>query len=50
MVVIKRFRTVWGVEAGKDFENWIPWFPDLKKQGYGEFLAQNMVHADTNVM
>ncbi|KLO92913.1 Uncharacterized protein LW93_4068 [Fusarium fujikuroi] len=34
MIVIKRFRTVWGVESGKDFENWIPWFPDLKKQGY----------------
>ncbi|KAH7169342.1 hypothetical protein DER46DRAFT_624555 [Fusarium sp. MPI-SDFR-AT-0072] len=34
MVVINRFRTVWGVESGKDFENWIPWFPDLKKQGY----------------
>ncbi|RKL00754.1 hypothetical protein BFJ68_g12620 [Fusarium oxysporum] len=34
MVVIKRFRTVWGVESGKDFENWIPWFPDLKKQGF----------------
>ncbi|KAF4497618.1 hypothetical protein FAGAP_6194 [Fusarium agapanthi] len=31
MVVIKRFRTVWGVESGKD---WIPWFPDLKKQGF----------------
>ncbi|KAF5976489.1 hypothetical protein FCOIX_7065 [Fusarium coicis] len=34
MVAVKRFRTVWGIESGKDFENWIPWFPDLKKQGY----------------
>ncbi|KAF5722634.1 hypothetical protein FMUND_2637 [Fusarium mundagurra] len=24
MVIIKRFRTVWGVDSGKDFENWIP--------------------------
>ncbi|KAF4447684.1 hypothetical protein FALBO_16916 [Fusarium albosuccineum] len=34
MVVIKRFRTVWGIDSGEKFENWIPWFPDLKKQGY----------------
>ncbi|KAF4947090.1 hypothetical protein FGADI_10720 [Fusarium gaditjirri] len=34
MLLIKRFRTVWGVESGKDFKNWIPWFPDLKEQRY----------------
>ncbi|KAM0421126.1 hypothetical protein ACHAPT_011018 [Fusarium lateritium] len=34
MVVIKRFRTVWGIDSGEKFEKWIPWFPELKKQGY----------------
>jgi len=35
MVVIKRFRSVWGVESGDGFKNWISWFPELKNQGYG---------------
>ncbi|RMJ06627.1 hypothetical protein CDV36_013767 [Fusarium kuroshium] len=34
MVVIKRFRTVWGIDSGEKFDKWIPWFPELKKQGY----------------
>ncbi|KAJ4026838.1 hypothetical protein NW752_001795 [Fusarium irregulare] len=34
MVVIKRFRSVWGVQSGDGFKNWISWFPDLKNQGY----------------
>ncbi|KAL4731116.1 hypothetical protein ACLX1H_000076 [Fusarium chlamydosporum] len=34
MAVIKRFRSVWGVESGVNFENWVPWFPHLKSQGY----------------
>ena len=38
MVVVKRFRSVWGVESGDGFKNWISWFPDLKNQGYGLFL------------
>ncbi|WZH45848.1 uncharacterized protein QYS62_006916 [Fusarium acuminatum] len=34
MVVIKGFRTVWGVESGDDFQHWISWFPELKKEGF----------------
>ncbi|CAG7563104.1 unnamed protein product [Fusarium equiseti] len=34
MVVVKRFRSVWGIESGDGFKNWISWFPDLKNQGY----------------
>ncbi|KAJ4128209.1 hypothetical protein NW768_008496 [Fusarium equiseti] len=34
MVAIKRFRSVWGVESGDNFKNWISWFPNLGNQGY----------------
>lgn len=36
MAVINRYRTVWGIEAGENYENWLPWLPELKKQGYCE--------------
>ncbi|KAI5460851.1 hypothetical protein BGZ63DRAFT_510507 [Mariannaea sp. PMI_226] len=31
---VLRFRTVWGVEPGANYENWRNWFPSLKQQGY----------------
>lgn len=43
MVVIKRFRTVWGVESGDDFQHWIPWFPELKKEGFGWFYPSDVI-------
>jgi len=36
---ITRFRSVWGIDSGDNLDNWANWFPDLKKQGYGEQLT-----------
>lgn len=44
MVVIKRFRSVWGVQSGDGFKNWISWFPDLMNQGYGLLLLLPMIN------
>lgn len=35
MVQILRFRTVWGIEPGPNYDHWKKWFPTLKQQGYG---------------
>ncbi|CAG8229090.1 unnamed protein product [Penicillium salamii] len=34
MASVLRFRTVWGISPGTNYENWAKWFPTLKKQGY----------------
>lgn len=35
MVKFQRIRTLWGVEPGKDMENWDKLFPELKQIGFG---------------
>lgn len=41
MASVLRFRSVWGIETGDNYENWDEWFPALKTQGYcmGPYLA-----------
>ncbi|KAK1148103.1 hypothetical protein N8T08_010741 [Aspergillus melleus] len=34
MTSVLRFRSIWGVDAGVNYENWAKWFPGLKAQGY----------------
>ncbi|KAH8432844.1 sugar phosphate isomerase/epimerase family protein [Aspergillus melleus] len=34
MTSVLRFRSIWGVDAGVNYENWDKWFPSLKAQGY----------------
>ncbi|POR33482.1 Uncharacterized protein TPAR_06321 [Tolypocladium paradoxum] len=34
MVSVLRFRSVWGVDGGENYEVWNHWFPSLKAQGY----------------
>jgi len=34
MASVLRFRSVWGVDPGNNYENWDKWFPTLKAQGY----------------
>ncbi|KAK7214423.1 hypothetical protein V2G26_002426 [Clonostachys chloroleuca] len=34
MVVVKRFRTNWGIDPTPDYANYREWFPKLKVQGY----------------
>lgn len=36
----QRIRTLWGVEPGKDMENWDKLFPELKQIGFGTFASQ----------
>ncbi|CAG7917827.1 unnamed protein product [Penicillium olsonii] len=35
MASVLRFRTVWGIAPGPNYEHWAQWFPTLKAQGYG---------------
>lgn len=37
---VLRFRTVWGVNPGKDYVHWAKWFPDLKAQGYSRLVRK----------
>lgn len=39
MPSVSRFRSIWGVPAGDNYENWAKWFPTLKAQGYGMILC-----------
>lgn len=34
MASVLRFRSVWGIETGNNYENWDKWYPTLKAQGY----------------
>ncbi|KPM35420.1 hypothetical protein AK830_g11149 [Neonectria ditissima] len=34
MPEVLRFRTVWGIAPGPNFDHWKTWFPTLKEQGY----------------
>lgn len=34
MATVLRFRSVWGIETGDNYDNWDKWFPTLKAQGY----------------
>ena len=31
---VLRYRTVWGVDPGDNYQDWDEWFPSLKAQGY----------------
>lgn len=51
MVVVKSFRTTWGVEPSSGCENYKTWLPDLKKQGYCWFFfflfSLDLIHHPT---
>ncbi|KAJ5161591.1 hypothetical protein N7492_006983 [Penicillium capsulatum] len=34
MPSVSRFRSIWGIPTGDNYENWAKWFPTLKAQGY----------------
>lgn len=35
MASVLRFRSIWGIDPGTNYEHWDKWFPTLKAQGYG---------------
>lgn len=43
MASVLRFRTVWGISPGKNYEDWAKWFPTLKAQGYGKLSVKNSI-------
>jgi hypothetical protein len=40
MTEILRIRATWGVDGGKNYENFARWFPELKAKGYGMSLSR----------
>ncbi|CAI7615992.1 unnamed protein product [Penicillium bialowiezense] len=46
MASVLRFRTVWGISPGKNYEDWAKWFPTLKAQGYAGVEVDFMDFSD----
>lgn len=42
-----RFRWVLGIDAGPSLNNWVDWFPELKKQGYSASNVLQMLHYES---
>lgn len=40
MTEILRIRATWGVDGGKNYENFARWLPELKAKGYGMSLSK----------
>lgn len=49
MASVLRFRSIWGIDPGTNYEHWDKWFPTLKAQGYGMDLFFHLRVSQANL-